>query len=33
MKLTLPGNKEENTQDLVVKIKVFDLEPVKEEAE
>jgi hypothetical protein len=29
--MTLPGNSEENTQDLVVKVKVFDLETDQEE--
>jgi len=31
--MTLPGNEEENTNDLVVKIKIFDLESEKEDGE
>jgi hypothetical protein len=31
--MTLPGNEEESTNDLVVKIKIFDLESEKDEGE
>jgi len=33
IKMTLPGKEEENTSDLVIKVKFFDLQPVKEEVE
>jgi len=31
--MTLPGNEEESTDDLVVKIKIFDLDAENEEGE
>jgi len=33
IKITLPGNEEENTEDLVLKVKFFDLQPQNEEGE
>jgi serine/threonine protein kinase len=33
IKMTLPGKEEDNTSDLVIKVKFFDLQPIKEEVE
>merc|ERR1712110_51834 len=33
IKMTLPGKEKENTSDLVIKVKFFDLQPIKEEEE